>query len=316
MGDAMILLVERLLPIIIMIGIGIFARRIKLFDTVLIEGLKTIIVKIALPAVLFGAFATVHLEISYIWIFVLVFLLCCLLYGMGELLHKKTPSLFPERFTSGFFTGFEFGMIGVGLFSAIWGVEHLATIMLIGFGHELFIWFVYVPLLENKDRHTFQFKKTLVAFLKTPTIIAIFLGIVFNLSGMYIPFGLTAFGAGVYATLAMITPLTSPLILIVIGYSMTFEKSGAAKVLAYVGGRALIVGILGVSTMFLAIKMSGISDPMFALSFVAFLLLPPPYILPLYIREQKEAEFFSQMLVYSTVVSFVGYILVMTFCSL
>ncbi len=308
----MMQLIERLFPIVLLIGIGVFSRKKNLFNENLIEGLKTIIVKIALPAVLFGAFATAKLQMGYLWIFIFVFFLCSLLYGIGEFLNRKLSTLFPERFTAGFFTGFEFGMIGVGLYSAIWGVEQLPTIMLIGFGHEIFIWFVYVPLLENKGINTFDLKKTMVAFLKTPTIIAIFIGVVFNLTNIYVPFGNTLFGAGVYATISMITPLTSPLILIVIGYSMTFRSMGSKKVLAYVGGRTFLVGIFGALTLYLSLVVSGITEPMFVISFIAFLLLPPPYILPLYISDQREAEFFSQMLVYGTLVSFVGYIILMS----
>lgn len=312
MGEFMTQLIERLFPIVLLIAIGVFARKKNLFDEKLIEGLKTIIVKIALPAVLFGAFATATLQMGYLWIFIFVFFLCSLLYGIGEFLNRKLSILFPERFTAGFFTGFEFGMIGVGLYSAIWGVEQLPTIMLIGFGHEIFIWFVYVPLLENKGVNTFDLKKTMAAFLKTPTIIAIFIGIVFNLTNIYVPFGNTIIGSGIYSTMSMITPLTSPLILIVIGYSMTFKSMGTKKVLAYVGGRTLLVGIFGALTLYLSLLVSGIKEPMFVISFIAFLLLPPPYILPLYISDQREAEFFSQMLVYGTLVSFVGYIILMS----
>ena len=308
----MSLLIERLLPIALIIGIGVFARKHRLFDEKLIEGLKTIIVTIALPAVLFGAFATADLQIAYIWIFILVFLMCAILYGFGEILNKKISKIYSEKFTSGFFTGFEFGMIGVGLFSAIWGIEQLPIIMLIGFGHEIFIWFVYVPLLENKGMHAFNLKKTIVKFLKTPTIIAIFIGILFNLTHIYEPFGQTFIGSGLYATLDLITPLTSPLILIVIGFSMTFTSIGTKKVLAYVGGRTLLVGIVGSVTLYLSVIMSGINAPMFIISFIAFLLLPPPYILPLYIHNRQESEFFSQLLVYATFLSFIGYIVLMS----
>lgn len=128
-------LVRKLLPIFILLLIGFLLNKTKLLTDSVIDGLKNIIIKVALPAVLFDAFASMTLQVSYLLIFIVMFIFCILLYGIGSMLNRYFPNTFSQYYTKGYMTGFEFGMIGVGLFGAIWGVEKLPVIMLVGFGH-------------------------------------------------------------------------------------------------------------------------------------------------------------------------------------
>ncbi len=300
-------LLNRLLPIFFLLAIGFIAKHRKIFQEPFIEGLKTLIVKIALPAVLFDAFSKMTLQVSYILLFVLVFFYCCLLYFLGHLLHNLFPKIYGRDYTAGYFTGFEFGMIGVGLFGAIWGMDKLPIIMLIGFGHELFIWFFYVPLISMKKNQRFNLIDTLWQFLKTPTIIAIILGIVVNLSGIYPKIEGSAVGGSMLAVIEFLKPLTSPLILIVIGYTMIFRRGNFREMAVYILTRlSLVMGLGAILLLAVRFLVPGL-DPLFHQAFYAFILLPAPYILPLYIQDQKEGAFFTQLLVYSTAVSFIGY---------
>lgn len=300
-------LLRRLLPIFFLLAIGFISKQKKIFKDTFIEELKKLILLIALPAVLFDAFAKMTLQVSYILLFILVFFYCCLLYLSGNLLHKLFPKIYSRVYTAGYLTGFEFGMIGVGLFGAIWGMDKLPIIMLIGFGHELFIWFFYVPLVSIKKNQRFNLIDTLLQFLKTPTIIAIILGIVVNLIGIYPKIEASSIGGSLLAVIEFLKPLTSPLILIVIGYTMIFRRGNFREMATYIFTRLSLVMGLG-ALLLLAIRflIPGL-DPIFNQAFFAFILLPAPFILPLYIQDQKEGAFFTQLLVYSTAVSFIGY---------
>ncbi|MDF2594419.1 MAG: hypothetical protein K0R69_760 [Clostridia bacterium] len=298
---------RRLLPIFLLMGIGFFAKWKKLFSDMFIEGLKTLIIGVALPAVLFDAFSTMTLEVSYLVLFGLIFIYCGLLYGIGSVLHKVFPKTFGMFYTKGYMTGFEFGMIGVGLFGAIWGMEQLPVIMLIGFGHELFIWFFYVPLIARSEEKSFSLTKTIGQFLKTPTIIAIVLGVAANLTGIRPLMNEHVIGQSLLAVITFLKPLTSPLILIVIGYTMVFQRTHLRKAVTYILSRFVLVMGLGTLVLFAIIRLIPDLDALFIQAFYAFILLPAPYILPLYIQKQEEVDFFTQLLVYSTAVSFIGY---------
>lgn len=300
-------LIRRLLPIFILLTLGYVAKKKKIFQESFIEGLKTLIITLALPAVLFDAFAKMTLQVSYLFLFALIFFYCSFLYLVGHLLHKLLPQIYGRASTAGYMTGFEFGMIGVGLFGAIWGMDKLPIIMLIGFGHELFIWFIYVPLISRNESNRFRPMDTLIQFLKTPVIMAIFLGVMTNLLGIYSTIEGTSLGGSIFTVIEFLKPLTSPLILIVIGYTMIFHRGNLREITIYVLSRLTWVLGLGTLVLFAVRSLVPGLDPIFTQAFYAFILLPAPYILPLFIRDQKEVAFFTQLLVYSTVISFIGY---------
>ena len=114
-------------------------------------------------------------------------------------------------------------------------------------------------------------------------------------------------GQSLLAVIEFLKPLTSPLILIVIGYTMVFGRTHFRETVIFIFTRMVLV--LGIGTLILFIIKYFIHDldPLFTTAFYAFILLPAPYILPLYIKDEKEAAFFTQLLVYSTLVSFVAY---------
>ncbi len=300
-------LLSRLLPIILLLVIGFVSKSVKLFSDSFIEELKGLIIKIALPAVLFDAFSSMKLQVSYILLFVLVFVYCCLLWVAGIGLHKFFPKIFSRFYTKGYMTGFEFGMIGVGLFGAIWGMDKLPVIMLVGFGHELFIWFFYVLFISKSKEESLNLVASLKQFLKTPTVIAILLGIAVNLFGIRPLMSENVIGMSLLSVIGFLKPLTSPLILIVIGHTMVFRRTNLRETAAYIVTRLVLVLGLGTLVLLAILRLIPGIDPLFVQAFYAFILLPAPYILPLYIKDREEAAFFTNLLVYSTVITFLGY---------
>ncbi len=301
------ILLSKLLPIVFLLGIGFVTKQIKLFSEKFVDDLKTLIIKVVLPAVLFDAFATMTLQASSLIVVVLIFVYCCVLYGLGYLLPKVLPKLFDRKDTKGFMTGFEFGMIGIGLFGAIWGMDKLPVIVMIALGHEIFIWFFYAPSLSVQDGKGTGLLTTLGRFIKTPTIVGIILGLIVNFLGAYPLLETTVIGGSLLATIGFLKPLTSPLILIVIGYTMVFQGGHVKEISIYIITRLLLTLGLGVAVYYLiCLSIPGV-NAQFTQAFFAFILLPAPYILPLYIENEEEAGFFTILLVYSTMVSFLGY---------
>lgn len=303
----MTILFTKLLPIFALIGIGHFTRKWDFFQESFINQMKSLVLKIALPAVLFDSFSRMDLEIDYLFLFVFIFLYCTILYGLGFLLNYFFSEKYPYQSTKGYMTGFEFGMIGVGLFSAIWGMENLSVIMLIAFGHELFIWFFYVINIAKNKSERVSFQTIITKFIKTPTILAILFGIILNVTGIRIYLDTVLLGQSLQTLLDFLKPLTSPLILIIIGYTMILKKGNFKKLSFYMLTRMILV--LGVGTVVLFFINVVVKDlgPLFNIAFYAFICLPAPYILPLYIKDKNEVEFMTQLLVYSTIMSFLFY---------
>ncbi len=308
-------MIVSLLPVFMLLLIGMIIKKFNIIEESVIHGLKTIIIKIALPAVLFMAFSQSKMGIETFMISGLIFTYCVVLYLVGGLLHNLFPKFFPDHYTNAYFTGFEFGMIGIGLFTAIWGIDKLPLIAVIAFGHEVFIWFVYVPVLEVRKNGRVSIRETATNFIKTPTIIGILLGIMVNVLGLYSKIESVLLGEALIRTLNMLGNIIAPLILFVIGYSMTFKSIPIKRSIILLASRWIVVLSLG-TLLITGIKILVPSTTDFFIkAFYAFILLPPPYILPLFMKEDRteEISFFSEALIYYTVLSFVAYIVLMSF---
>jgi Predicted permeases len=305
-------LLEKLLPVLIIITVGWILRKGKIISAEAVDGLKTLIVNVGLPCILFLSFSKTALETRYVIIVIAVFVMCMVLYGYGFLLRNKLPEIFGSYFTPWFMSGFEFGMIGVGLFAALWGTDNLPIITLIGLGHEFFAWFVAVPYIQFKNSGSFNMAQTLSKFIRTPIILGILGGLLFNVTGLYHILQTFFWGRALLSSMTIISNIGVPLILIIVGYSLVIEKDNAKKAVLYILARVIPVLAAGTGALALIRTLAGTVDPLFRIAFYAYLILPPSYLVPVYVKDnEEERHFFTQSVVYYTIVSFIGYVILM-----
>lgn len=94
----------------------------------MVGGLKKIVASIALPALLFGAFARIHNDAGLGLLALVIFLACGLMGVIGRIVGRIAR--LPSPATTFLFQGFEAGMLGYGLFIALFSpdaVRHFAT---------------------------------------------------------------------------------------------------------------------------------------------------------------------------------------------
>lgn len=305
-------LLEKLLPVLIILTIGWVLRKRKILSSSAMNELKNIVINVALPCLLFLSFAETALEAKYIIIVVLVFGMCLALYSIGFLLRRQLPGIFGSIFTPWFMGGFEFGMIGIGLFAALFGSENLPLIMLIGLGHEFFAWFVAIPYVQFKNSGRFNLIETLGRFIRTPVMLGIFGGLLVNITGLHDVLLTYFWGRSAFSAMTTISNVGVPLILMIVGYSLVIEKDNARKIALHIIARLIPVLAIGTIVALLIRQLVGEVDPLFNIAFYAFLILPPSYLMPVIVKDdESERHFLSQTVVYYTLVSFAGYIVLM-----
>lgn len=305
-------LLEKLLPVLLIIAIGWLMRKKNIISGNTINDLKQLILNFALPFTLFLSFSKTTLEVRYILIVVFVFLLCMIMYGFGFLLKHRQSGVFGSLYAPWFMSGFEFGMIGIGLFAALFGAENLPLITLIGLGHEFFAWFVAIPYVQFLSGGKFSLTETLGKFVRTPVILGIFGGLIFNLTGAYAFLQTVFWGRAALGAMLTVSNILVPLILIVVGYSLIIEKDNTSRALKYIAARLLPLLAAGTLILFLIHLFVGPVDPLFDVAYYAFLILPPSYLIPVFVRDdEQERHFYSQTVVYYTIISFVGYIILL-----
>jgi malate permease and related proteins len=288
MSNQTIDIINRILPILLLLLLGYSLRRINFLSEAVMDGLKKIVVNIALPAVLFLSFLQVEMEPSFFVVFVAVFLLCLFLYGVGRLLK---PVVAPQHdYFPNLMTGFEYGMLGISLFGSAHGLQSLPFIAVIGLGHEIFIWFVFLPLLLAKRDGIQQFSDLLKSFIKSPVIIAIFAGLAGSIFGLEDALYAGPVTGGIMATLAFLSNLTIPLILMVVGYGIKLDRAGMGESSRVVIIRLAILIPLAMLINTLLIKgLLGLGQP-YASALFVLLILPPPFIIPLFMRKDVIEE--------------------------
>jgi predicted permease len=302
-------ILNQVLPILFLISLGYWANRKNFLTESAVNELRKIVINLALPSVIFMSFLNIELKSSYFVIFGFTFSLCIALFLLGLLLKKYLKiryTYFPYLTT-----GFEYGMLGVSLFGAAYGLEKIGYIAVADLGHEIFIWFVFLPLLLVKRDGAQNPREIVKSFLSAPVVIAILSSILFNVLGAQeLLYQLPVTGA-LMTTLEFLGGLTIPLILIIVGYGIKIDRAGLKDTLLVV---LIRLGILIPLALFLNIYLlRGLLhlEKLFETALLTLLILPPPFIIPLYASpnlELEEKQYINNALTIHTIISVIIFI--------
>ena len=303
--DQATLMINRVIPIVILIVVGHLIRWRRFLSDETVDDLRKIAVNLALPAVLFISFLEMDLKLTYLVIFIVMFSLCVALFALGGWLKNRLNIQHP--YFPFMLTGFEYGMLGVGLFGSAYGLDRVGYIAVVDLGHEIFIWFVFLAFLLMKRDGVRRPSQLAAAFFTSPVIIGILAGIALNLLGLSTWLATAPVAGGVLASLRFLTGLTVPLILIIIGYGIKLDLRGIREAGLVIGVRlGIVIPLALVLNRFLLRGLLGLEAP-FEAALFSLLVLPPPFIVPLYMGSDAgdERRYVNTVLSVYTVVSLV-----------
>lgn len=267
-------------PIVLLIALGYLVRYTRVLSELGVGEIKSFIVRIALPAVLFRAFLTVELSAGYLGIFVMMPVVLVVLLLIG---YAAQRPLRGKRSAPFLMTGFEFGMLGISLFGTAYGMDSIGVISVVGLPHELFIWFVFVTLISARYGGRRSIGSTLVSFVRSPIIIAIAAGSILNLAGLEPLLSGSLAVRPILRAMELLGAVIAPLILVVIGFGMRFSPIAVRDALPTVLLRFSLILIVVVFVVRPLVEdMMGLGR-IVTHAVATFLLLPPPYIVPLYV---------------------------------
>lgn len=288
MESTLTAVIVRILPILVILGLGNLIRARKMLSAASVDELRGIVVNVALPAVLFVAFLEMDLDAAYLGLFITIALACVLLLGYGFLLRRLAGidhDYFPYVMT-----GFEFGMVGITLFGSAYGLSNVGYIAIVDLSHELFIWFVLATLLAAKRDGRTSLAGVVRGFATSPLIIAILAALVLNLSGAAEWFAQMPIGSALLQTFDFLGGLLIPLILLLIGYGMRLSWSAIVASMGVVASRLVVlVPAALLINAFVIRRWLGL-DPAFEVALFTFFILPPPYIVPLFMPADRAKE--------------------------
>ena len=310
--NSILLVFRQIIPVLLLIFLGHVIRTKNFLSEKTIEEVKKLVVNITLPCLLFISFLSIEIKFSYTAIFVLMFFFCLFMIFYGRFLKERFH--IEHEYFPFLVTGFEYGMLGVGLFGSAYGLENIGYLAIMDLGHELFIWFIFVSLLLSKRSGTQDIKQLIRNFLKSPVIIAIFLGIFLNLTGLgkfLYDFAITE---AVISTIKLLGQLTIPLILLVVGYGIHFQKNFLKDLPVLLIARLVVLIPMAFLGGIFMDKVLGL-DEVFKVALFTLFILPPPFIIPIYIPQhcKKERLYVNNSLTSYTIISIVIFIIYFIF---
>jgi hypothetical protein len=280
------IIIAKVLPVILLIIVGHFLHSFRIIKPGTVDDVKKLVVNLALPALLFMAFADTSFETRYLLIFIAVFLTCLVMLAAASLLRK--PLGISNRYWPTLYSGFETGMMGYSIFVAVYGAANINKIAIMDLGQVTFVFFVLASVLKRTNGETASAKELAVSFVKSPVILSIILGILAGLTGLLSIVKGNPAGDAVIEAFGLLGGLTMPLICLVIGYELRIDLRNLARPfltalsriivlagIAFVINRLLIGGLLGL-------------DVTYQIALYTLFILPPPFVIPIFMSSGND----------------------------
>ncbi len=296
--DTVIPVLNTVLPVLLALALGVFARKKKLISPEGASSFKRFVANFTLPAVVFSAFYNAKYDAT-IFVFALVMLVCCslgLVLGRfaGKLLRIRQPLL--PFLTS----GFEVGMMGYALYTMLFGAEHLTNMAIADLGQVVFVFSVYISLLNAQNG--MGKKETLRAMVSSPAFLGIFGGFLVGITGLGAVIAASPLGGTLNSILSFLGAPTGYVILFAIGYEISLSRANLKDAAVAAVIRLMIMGslcLLALTLVNLFIEV----DEYLKYALLLVFLLPAPFVLPIYVKDPAQSSYASTCLSLYTLLS-------------
>ena len=301
---------EVALPVIVMIAIGAWARKTKFLSESGIEDIKSLIVKVCLPAVLFAAFYNMRFtwrESLTLGVFALMNL-AAFAFGIlvCALLKIKTP-VAPFMCAT-----IEGGSIGYALFMLLFGQSDLYHFALFDAGGAVTQWAVIISILQLRIKGKLRASE-LAKSLATPVNIAILAGILCSVTGFGQYLSSTRAGSIFEDVLNFVGAPVGPIIIMTVGYGLTFSNIEWSDTLKTVLARMLVFALFMGGIVYYIVGRMYPSDPLYRFGAVLYFIMPPTYAYGVFVNGKDESAFLSAYLALYTLITIFGYIVLAYF---
>ena len=216
-----------------------------------------------------------------------------------------------SRFIPFLTTGFEDGMLGHALFMLLYGSDRISDFASIDLGQVLFVFTLYKILLGLDGQEKVSAKGLVKDMIQSPTVIAILAGVLLGATGLYDLLAGPGISSMIDACTNFVSAPTSAIILLTIGYDLVLDHIPWAAVGKVTVVRIAIMAALRVLAG-LIVRAVGLGDSLDQ-ALNVMMILPPPYVLPVFADDEKQREYVSSSLSVMTLITIIGFILLAVF---
>lgn len=278
--DKVIAVFETALPVFLTLGLGMLCRGKGFLSRDGVDTLKKVVLNLTLPFVLLEAFATAEYTAAALFLPLLMFGICCLALGLGFLASKVFR--LKGRLVPFLFSGFEAGMLGYALFVLLFPQRSVSEFALPDIGQTLFVFTLYKTLLSGKR----DIKAIGRDMAGTPILWAVAAGVLIGATGLYGKMQQWGVAGILTQSTSFLSAPTGMIILLTVGYDLVIRQIPWKKIAGLIAIRLGIMAVcFGVAV---ALNRSILNNVLFEGAMLLMLILPPPYVIPVFADEPEE----------------------------
>lgn len=288
---------ETALPVFLALGLGMLCRSKGFLTRDGVDALKKTVLNLTLPFVLLEAFATAEYTAAALLLPLLMFGVCCLALGLGYLAVKLFRV--KGKLTKFLFSGFEAGMLGYALFVLLFPGRSVSDFALPDIGQTLFVFTLYKTLLSGKT----DIRAIGKDMASTPILWAVAAGVLIGATGLYGKMEQWGVAGILTASSSFLSAPTGMIILLTVGYDLVIREIPWKKTAGLI---ALRLGIMAVCyAVAVALNRTVLNGVLFEGAMLLMLILPPPYVIPVFADEPEERVQISSALSALTLVTMI-----------
>lgn len=273
--------IAMVLPVLVMLLIGMVCRQKNILTPEGLAGIRAVIGEIMLPLVLFNAFFTAAYGRSMLVIFLCTYCGFGLALCAGFLLRRLARP--HERYLPFLVTSSEIGMLGYALYTLIAGAQNTSVLASVDIGQTVFSYTVWLTCLKIADGQKASVRDIVESFVHNKPAMGMLLGIIGGILGLG-KLVLASPAAAVYTqAVSFISAPTGALILIVVGYDLTFSKELMKPVITTALLRIAVMGCMYLACSALIFRLLPY-DKLLNMALMLACILPAPFVIPLFAR--------------------------------
>ena len=301
-------MLEMLIPIIALMLTGVLFKKINFISDKTVAGIKKVLVNVCLPVLIFNVLGTAKFTKDSIVLFSISAITHLTVFALGFLIIKFVKVDY-KKYIPFFIIGFEGGMMGYALMGTLVSesdLKYLATMDLAG---ALFSFTIWVTLLGRLNSEAKTKKETIMSMVKSPTLVAAVTGLIVGLTGLGNMLVASPAGNVYERCVEYFTAPMTPMILICLGYGLSFSKDVILDALKLIGTRIVMIGIVAGILVFSLTRFIDMT-PVIWKSIAIFFFLPPSFLLSVYIEDKKTLRIVSCALSIYILITLIAYAVV------
>ena len=284
---------EIVLPVLAMIILGILCRKWKLLDQSGVNNMKTL--------------ATAEYSGKIGILVLIMFVMLLISFGAGFWMKRFMDEPY-KKYLPFLVCIYEGGMMAYPLYTSLCGSENLSQIAVLDIAGLLFGFSVYMGMLgQTENGEKINAKSLFYSALRTPAFIGTVLGIIAGLTRMITRLLDSPFGNCYLSVENILTTAITPIILIVVGYSMELAPELISPCLKTILLRVLLQAVM-IAGVLMAVKYLVGGSRLLNLAVITYMSSPATFSMQTFLRKKESSAYASTTNSLYCVVSILVYI--------